>query len=71
MQMVLEIPEELKGVGDAIKTLNRTTKDWDTRPVTLSEMKGLVARFFAEFILSEAEGPQDPIMRQLRNREVL
>jgi hypothetical protein len=32
------------------------TKDWHTRSVTLSETKGLAVRFFAEFILSEAEG---------------
>jgi hypothetical protein len=36
--------------------LYRTTKDWPTRTVPLSEPKGLVQRFFAEFILSVAEG---------------
>ena len=37
-------------------TLNQNARDWYTRPVTLSETKGLAVRFFAEFILSEAEG---------------
>ena len=37
-------------------SLNQTTKDRHTKSVTLSATKGLALRFFAEFILSEAEG---------------
>ena len=38
------------------EVLNRTSRDWHTRIVTLNEVKGLAVRFFAEFILSVAEG---------------
>ena len=36
----------------ASKILNETPRDWHTRVVTLSSVKSLLARFFAEFILS-------------------
>jgi hypothetical protein len=36
--------------------LNQTTKNWHIRYVTLSETKDLAVRFFAEIILSGAEG---------------
>ena len=39
-----------------VKGLNQITKDWHTGSVTLSVTKGLSGRFFAEFILSAAEG---------------
>ena len=45
--------------------LNQTTRDWYTRAVTLSETKGLIARFFAEFILSAAEGLRMTVLRSL------
>ena len=45
------------------ESLNRTTEDWHTRSVTLSETKGLSERFFAEFILSVVEGLRMTIVR--------
>jgi hypothetical protein len=46
----------MKETMTVFEELSKTTKEWHTRVVTLSETKGLSERFFTEFILSRGEG---------------